>query len=84
MPNTNTGPAMVKVFTPIPVIMPSLLNSIAGETTALANPVMGTSVPAPANRAMLSKHPNPVKSADRKISEMETPARAMGRLSPHC
>ena len=30
----------------------SLLKSMAGETTELAKPVIGTSVPAPAKRAM--------------------------------
>ena len=46
-----TGPAMLKIFAPTPVIHPSGLNSIAGLTTELANPVMGTSVPAPARAA---------------------------------
>ena len=48
VPNTMTGPAMTNIFAAMPVTMPSALKSIAGETTALAKPVMGTSVPAPA------------------------------------
>ena len=51
MPNTITGPATVNIFTAVPVISPSARKSIAGEATALANPVMGTNVPAPAYRA---------------------------------
>ena len=41
-------PGDAKIFAPTPVTQPSALNSIAGLTTELANPVMGTSVPAPA------------------------------------
>ena len=48
MPNASTGPAMVKILAPTPVIQPSALNSTAGLTTELAKPVIGTSVPAPA------------------------------------
>ena len=39
MPYTSTGPAMVNSFAAIPKINPSLLNSIAGDTMALAKPV---------------------------------------------
>ena len=52
-PYTITGPATINIFAPMPVIRPSLLKSIAGEATALAKPVMGTSVPAPPKRASL-------------------------------
>ena len=48
MPKTRTGPAMVNIFAAMPVTKPSLLKSMAGETMELANPVTGTSVPAPA------------------------------------
>jgi hypothetical protein len=51
---------------------PSDLNSIAGETTALAKPVIGTSVPAPACLAIFSNTPNPVKIAAITISADET------------
>ena len=67
VPYNNTGPATVKIFDPTPTISPSLFVSRAGETTALANPVTGTKVPAPATRAILSKIPTPVRTADRKI-----------------
>ena len=53
VPNTITGPATVNIFTAVPVMMPSARKSMAGETTELAKPVMGTSVPAPAWRASL-------------------------------
>ena len=45
---------MIKSFAPRPVINPSALNSIAGEETAFAKPVIGTRVPAPACFAILS------------------------------
>ena len=48
-----TGPAMVNIFTQVPKIMPSALNSTAADDTALAKPVIGTSVPAPALLAIL-------------------------------
>ena len=51
VPNTITGPATVNIFTAVPVTTPSARKSMAGEATALAKPVMGTSVPAPAYRA---------------------------------
>lgn len=38
---------MMNIFAPTPETSPSLRNSMAGATTALAKPVMGTSVPAP-------------------------------------
>jgi hypothetical protein len=46
-PNKRTGPASLKIFAAVPKMKPSLLNSIAGETTEFANPVIGTTVPAP-------------------------------------
>ena len=51
VPNTITGPATVNILTAVPVISPSARKSMAGEATALAKPVMGTNVPAPAYRA---------------------------------
>ena len=48
MPYTSTGPAMVKSLAPVPSTQPSGLNSMAGDTMALAKPVRGTTVPAPA------------------------------------
>ena len=42
---------MVNIFAPTPNICPSALNSIAGAATELANPVIGTIVPAPAKLA---------------------------------
>ena len=49
-PNTPykiTGPAIVKIFTPIPKTCPSFWYSIAGDATEFAKPVIGTRVPAP-------------------------------------
>ena len=48
-----TGPATTNIFDAMPVMKPSLLKSMAGETTAFAKPVIGTSVPAPPKRASL-------------------------------
>ena len=49
---------------------PSRRNSIAGETTLLAKPVIGTMLPAPAYLPILSYTPMPVSSAERKTSVM--------------
>ena len=49
-----TGPAIVKILQPIPNTCPSFLYSIAGAATEFANPVIGTSVPAPPNFAVLA------------------------------
>ena len=54
-----TGPAMPKILAPTPVTQPSALNSIAGLTTEFANPVMGTSVPAPALAASYCRSASP-------------------------
>ena len=67
---------MVNIFAPTPSMNPSVLDSIAGDTTALANPVIGTSVPAPARLAIFSYSPRPVSSALRKISHIEVHAPA--------
>ena len=42
---------MVNILAPVPRMRPSVLNSMAALTTALAKPVMGTSDPAPARAA---------------------------------
>lgn len=63
IPYTNTGPAITNIFEARPRTKPSLLNSIAGETIAFENPVIGTIVPAPANFAIRSYTPIPVKTA---------------------
>ena len=55
IPNTNTGPATVNIFPPTPITYPSDLYSIAGDTIEFANPVIGTSEPAPANFPILLK-----------------------------
>ena len=68
MPYTITGPAMMNIFAPTPVTSPSLRNSMAGETTAFAKPVMGTSVPAPAFEASFWYQPSAVVMAERAIS----------------
>ena len=47
----------------MPRILPSALNSTAGETTEFAKPVMGTAVPAPAYLAILANRPEPVRMA---------------------
>jgi len=62
----------VNIFAPTPRIKPSAFESIAGEHTAFANPVMGTRVPAPAFLAILSKIPMEVNKQEIKINETET------------
>ena len=67
---------MTKSLAARPATRPSVLNSSAGEATAFAKPVMGTSAPAPAKAANLSYTPRPVSSAPRKMSAtlVQTPA----------
>ena len=50
---------------------------MAMEQTAFANPVIGTSVPAPANFASTSNQPMPVSRPARKISETDASADAI-------
>ena len=78
-----TGPAILNIFAPVPIILPSVLNSIAGDTTEFAKPVIGTMVPAPANFAILSKTPVPVKIAVMAIRIRETNAFALSSLKPY-
>ena len=68
---------MTNIFAAMPVMMPSALKSMAGETTELAKPVIGTSVPAPAKRARELYRFSPVVSAAKKstfsrLSQNET------------
>ena len=72
MPYSITGPAIVNIFAPTPKIYPSLLVSIAGETTAFANPVIGTNVPAPQYFAILSYTPIAVNKHERITNDAET------------
>ena len=71
IPYTSTGPAMVNIFAATPKTNPSFLNSMAGDTTALANPVIGIIDPAPALLPIKSYTPNPVKKAPINISVIE-------------
>ena len=66
----------------VPVMNPSLLNSRAGDTMALAKPVMGTRVPAPARLASLSNHPRPVSTAAAKTKVTDTAVPACSWSSP--
>ena len=72
IPNTRTGPATVNIFPPTPIMYPSDLYSIAGETIELANPVIGTREPAPANFPILFYSFRPVKIAEMAIKMIET------------
>ena len=47
IPYNITGPAILKIWHPIPKTCPSFLNSIADAQTPFAKPVIGTSAPAP-------------------------------------
>ena len=82
VPKSKTGPATVKILAPTPRMSPSLLVSMAGETTAFAKPVTGTRVPAPAKRAIRSNSPSPVSRADKKISETVATNPASSGFSP--
>ena len=53
-PTTITGPAIVNIFTHIPKIIPSFLNSTAGLVIEFEKPVIGTIEPPPANFPILS------------------------------
>lgn len=66
-----TGPAIVNIFAPTPRMKPSVLNSMAGAETALEKPVIGTSVPAPANFAMSSYTLKPVNNAAKVTKVMD-------------
>ena len=82
MPYTKTGPATVNILLPTPITYPSDLYSIAGETIELANPVIGTSDPAPANLPILLKIFSDVKNALRKIRQIETIVYEISSLIP--
>ena len=71
IPLTITGPATKYILEDNPNIIPSFLNSIAVLETALANPVIGIIVPAPAMLPILSNMPNPVNNAVIKINVMD-------------
>ena len=77
IPYTSTGPAIVNIFAPTPIIYPSDLYSIAGEMIEFANPVIGTRDPAPANLPILLNTFIEVRKALIKISDIDTivPAR---------
>lgn len=62
IPYKITGPHMVKIWVPMPNTCPSFLNSMAGAATELANPVIGTRVPAPPYFAILLYILNPVNT----------------------
>ena len=72
IPKTSTGPAIVNILAPTPIIYPSDLYSIAGATIEFANPVIGTKEPAPANLPILLKIFSPVSKAEIAINEIET------------
>ena len=73
---------MVKIFVPIPRIQPSVRASMAEDTTPLAKPVMGTSVPAPACLPSLAYQPRPVQTALAATSPMEIHAEAVFCSTP--
>ena len=71
MPYRITGPAIVNILAPTPNTWPSFLNSIAAAATELANPVIGTSSPAPANLVILGYSPAAVSRTEINISIRE-------------
>ena len=58
---------MVNIFAPTPNMKPSVLNSTAVAATAIAKPVIGTSVPAPANYPILLNSFSAVNNAAKNI-----------------
>ena len=67
---------MTNIFAAVPAISPSVLYSSAGAATALAKPVIGTSVPAPPSLASLSYWPSPVSRIQKKLAQTaDRPAR---------
>ena len=72
IPKTSTRPATVNIFPPTPIIYPSDLYSMAGETIEFAKPVIGINEPAPANFPILLKILRLVRSADKPIKIIET------------
>lgn len=84
IPYTNTGPATVNIFPPTPITYPSDLYSIAGETIELANPVIGTKDPAPANFPIRLNRFNPVKKALIPIKIMDTTVFDICKSKPRC
>ena len=59
-PGQMSGPAIVNILQPIPNTCPSFLYSIAGEAILFANPVIGTSAPAPPKDVISGYIPKPV------------------------
>ena len=82
VPYTTTGPAITNSLAASPSTKPSLLNSMAGEDMALAKPVMGTSVPAPAFLASFWYQPSPVVTTESNTSVTEHQAPASSFVSP--
>ena len=72
----------MNIFAPTPRMKPSVLNSTAGETTAFANPVIGTSVPAPPCLAIFGYSPVPVSTAEKNTSDTETQVPTSSSLTP--
>ena len=75
---------MENIFADTPKTYPSLLNSIAGLTTALEKPVIGTKAPALPHWASLSYTFSPVSSAPKKISVIEAVVWASFTSIPKC
>ena len=73
---------MVNIFAPVPRTYPSVFASSAGATTELANPVMGTTVPAPACFAILGYMSRPVSSAPRNTRVIEAADAALSSDKP--
>ncbi len=77
IPYRITGPAMVKILHPMPKTCPSFLYSIAGAATELANPVMGTSAPAPPHFASRGINTGSGEENTEKNKEEGGPAAAL-------
>ena len=82
VPYNITGPHIIKIFAPSPKIHPSDLNSIAGDTTEFAKPVIGTRVPAPPSFPILGYILRPFRSAEINIKATDAQIDAVSRLRP--
>ena len=72
----------MNILHPIPNTCPSDLYSTAGAATELANPVIGTNVPAPAYFANFEYKPRPVANALKNINVIKLYNFASSLLAP--
>ena len=72
----------MNIFAPSPITRPSDLYSIAGEAIEFANPVIGTTEPAPARFPIASYKSNAVKIIAISIRSIEVIAETVSLGNP--